>query len=137
MSKSGSRLFENVNGSIAPWISASSGISGIGFVFGIGNSYCRVELYIDRGKNSELENDKIFDLIYQKKQEIENNLGNSVLWERKEKVRYRSLRIDFEGNIYDINKWDHMISKMTDQMNNLEKVISPHLNELKKLVDNF
>lgn len=39
MSASKSNLFSNVSGSNAPWISASSGVRGVGFVFAVGKSF--------------------------------------------------------------------------------------------------
>ncbi len=137
MSVSDCNLFQNVSGSNAPWISASSGARGIGFVFAVGNSFCRVELYIDRGKNTILQNEKIFDFLETKKEFIEQKFGNQIFWERKESVRYRRLRIDLEGNILDTNKWGEMIDNMVLNMNLLEKAIDPHIDELKKLIDNF
>ena len=137
MSASKSNLFSNISGSNAPWISASSGVRGVGFVFAVGKSFCRVELYIDRGKDSISENEKIFDFLKTKKEAIEQNFETEIFWERKESTRYRRLRIDLDGNVLDSDRWNDMIANMTLHMNNLEDAIHPHLNEMKKLVDGF
>ena len=137
MSASKSNLFSNVSGSNAPWISASSGVRGVGFVFAVGKSFCRVELYIDRGKDSISENEEIFDFLKTKKEAIEQNVETEIFWERKESTRYRRLRIDLDGNVLDSDRWGDMIANMALHMNHLEDAINPHLNEMKKIVDGF
>ena len=103
----------------------------------MGKSFCRVELYIDRGKDSISENEEIFDFLKTKKEAIEQNFETEIFWERKESTRYRRLRIDLDGNVLDSDRWGDMIANMALHMNHLEDAINPHLNEMKKIVDGF
>lgn len=130
-------LFNNVTGSNAPWIGTSSGLRGVNYNFAVGYSFCRVELYIDRGKNSEDENIDIFNKLKESKVEIETMFGNQLIWEAKDSVRYRRLRYDFPGNLQDESLWNDMSVRMIKLMIKLEKSIKPKVNDLKILTQNF
>ena len=58
-------LFQNISPGTKDWIQAGSGVRGMSFNFVAGRTYCRVELYIDRGDNEE--NKFIYDQLYLKK----------------------------------------------------------------------
>lgn len=130
-------LFSNVTGSHASWIASSSGLRGVSYNFAIGYSFCRIELYIDRGKNSEQENIKIFEQLKVSKDEIEENLGNQLIWEAKDSVRYRRLRYEFSGNLQDESLWEDMISQMIELMVKLEKSVQSKINDLKSSAKDF
>ena len=46
-----------------------------------------VELYIDRGRDAEDENDLIFNSLYEHKDEIEGSFGDGLSWEPLEAKR--------------------------------------------------
>jgi hypothetical protein len=43
---------------------------------------CAAELYVDRGKDSDTENESIFDQLQAHKDEIEKGFGGPLSWER-------------------------------------------------------
>ena len=62
----------------------NAGIRGLTYCYTITKYYATVELYIDRGKESQEENENIFDRISLLKGDIEQTFGDSLEWERLE-----------------------------------------------------
>lgn len=48
---------------------------------------CRAELYIDRGKDAELENERIFDQLSSAKDQVNAVVPFQIAWERLEEKR--------------------------------------------------
>ena len=116
VNKSGSQYSDN-------WIGTPSQIKGANFNFAVLRSYCRVELYIDT-PSKEL-NTKIFELLINERNAIENSSATKYIWENKDNVRYTRIRLDMEGSIYQNELWDDMISRMVPAMISLENAIQP------------
>jgi hypothetical protein len=70
-----STLFQNVNPTKDPWLSAGSGMSGVGFNFAVTRNYARTEVYIARPVTEE--NKFVFDELYGLKETIESDFGES------------------------------------------------------------
>jgi len=81
------RLHETISPSQHNWIGAGAGKRGLGYNYSITQHEGKVELYIDRGKESEDENEKIFDEFIAHKEEIEKSFGEQLNWERLENKR--------------------------------------------------
>ena len=80
-----SELYRAVGPQSQSWLSAGSGIRGLGFNFGATANYARVELYIDRGDKSE--NEQFFDALLSRRETIEKAFGEPLVWERLEAKR--------------------------------------------------
>lgn len=92
----------------------------------------KVELYIDRGKESEDENKKIFDELYYHKDEIEETFGDKLNWQRLDnKKACRISKSITLGGYRDPEKWDDTIDAMIDSMIRLEKALSPTISKMK------
>jgi hypothetical protein len=90
-----------------------------------------VELYIDRGKGAEENNKQIFDTLYAKKEEIESNFGESLIWDYKEGRRGCRIRWTCsEAGLKDEDKWDYLQDKIIDAMTKLEKALKNHIEKL-------
>lgn len=88
-------------------------------------------LYINRGKDSDSENNKIFDTLVKAKEQIEEAFGESLEWERLEDQRF--WRIDkwlSLGGYRDKEKWSEIQDAMIDAMIRLEKAFRPHIDRL-------
>ncbi len=114
------------------WYSFSSGVSGItyGACFAQ-NKKARVEVYIDQG-NVEA-NKQLFDFLAMSRQDIEQDFGESLEWERLDDRRasrialYRPGSIeDEEDTLSEIRVW------MIEHLLKLKKVFSSRLRLYKK-----
>jgi len=63
-SKQKTNLHSNISPGTANWIGAGSGVRGLGFNYAVTYKFGQAELYIDRGKESDDENKRIFDELH-------------------------------------------------------------------------
>ncbi len=130
-----SKLKTNLHGNISPgtanWIGAGSGVRGLGYNYAITYKFGQAELYIDRGKDCEEENKRIFDELNSHRSEIENDFGNKLRWERLDDRRASriSKRIDYAG-LGDTDKWSKLQDDMIDAMIRLEGALKKHIKTL-------
>lgn len=123
-----SKLHASVSPSQYSWIGAGSGKSGISFNYSTRQHDAKVELYIDRGKDSEQENKLIFDFLAKHKEEIESAFVESLNWERLN--NRRASRISYlidAGGYRDEERWDEIYELMVDAMVRLEKSLKPFI----------
>lgn len=123
-----SNLFQNISPGIASWISAGSGVRGVAFNHVVTKTYGRAELYIDRGDKDE--NNFVFKELHSCKNEIEDAFGGDLVWEPLEERRACRIKVEVEGNVYEKDLWDGMISSMTDNMAKLEPALKDHLSSM-------
>jgi hypothetical protein len=131
-----SKAVNNLHSHITPgkysWIGTSSGTPGIGFNYTVLKDECGAEVYIDRGKGADEENEKIFDQLYANKTEIENAFGSPLKWERLESKRAcRIKHTNSEGGYRSPEeKWVDIQTNTIKAMDRLEKAFSPYLARL-------
>jgi Domain of unknown function (DUF4268) len=115
------------------WISASAGVRGLGFNYVVMQDECRVELYIDRGKDCDAENKQIFDELYASRQGIEKAFGGPLVWERLE--GRRACRISHTrqegGYRSEEEQWPQIQDKTIHEMDRLVKAMQTYLRQLK------
>ena len=129
--KTKTRLHAAITPGKYSWIGAGSGKSGITFNYVIWEHESGVELYIDRGKDSEVENKVIFDALLQDKEEIEKVFGGPLEWERLDNKRASRIRRSFDhGGYKDKDDWEKIIPEMTSAMVSLEKSLTPYIKKL-------
>lgn len=135
MNATSSQLYQNISPGKESWISAGSGVRGLGFNFVSTKDYARVELYIDRGDKDE--NKAIFDALQNEAQPIQTDFGGSLTWERLDTKRACRVKHQKEANIFDQEQWPEMIKFMVDAMLRLEAAFRPRLRGLiGKIVQN-
>jgi Domain of unknown function (DUF4268) len=78
-------------------IGTSSGIRGLNLNYVVTQDECAAELYIDRGKDSDEENNSIFQA---KQAAIEKTFGGPLTWERLEGKRACRIRFTQTGGGY-------------------------------------
>ena len=106
----------------------------MGFNFVAGKAYGRAELYIDRSDKEE--NKLIFDLLYAKKESIENAFGGALTWEQLEDRRACRIKCEMPGNIFDPDQWSTLIKFMTDAMVRMEKTFKEPLADINRQLQN-
>lgn len=131
-SKTKTNLHSNTSPGTWGWIGAGSGVRGLGFNYAITYKFGQAELYIDRGKDADEENKRIFDDLYSHREEIEKEFGDKLRWERLDDRRASriSKRIEFAG-LGDKDKWPKLQDEMIDAMIKLEKALKKYIKALK------
>ena len=119
--KTKTKLFSTISPGQASWLGTGAGKSGLAYNFAIRQHDSQVELYIDRGEESETENKRLFDDLHSKREEIEKLFGGKLNWERLDNRRASriSLRMDF-GGYRDEDKYSLIQEAMIDAMCRLE-----------------
>jgi hypothetical protein len=88
----------------------------------------RVSLYIDTGIKEQ--NKAIFDHIYQQRDEIEEEMDNTLSWERMDKKRASRIAIYNEGNINSgEDQLTELVNWAVDSMTSFEKAITTRANK--------
>jgi hypothetical protein len=123
-------LFVNVNPSKDNWISAGSGVSGVGLNFVISKNYARTEVYMS--KSSADENKYVFDKLCQQKDEIEKHTG-SLEWERLDDKKACRIKQELKNvSLYEKDDWDKMIDFMMESMLKMEVAFKNPLQKINR-----
>lgn len=116
--KNRSQLFSNISPSKDNWITAGSGLSGVGFNFVIGKSYARTEVYMSR--SGAEENKYIFDKLYQQREAIEEKTG-SLTWERLDTKKACRIKQELNNvSLYEKDDWEEMMNFIMSSMQKIE-----------------
>jgi hypothetical protein len=123
-----SQLYQNISPGKESWISAGSGVRGVGFNFGATQRYARAELYIDPGDKAD--NEALFDRLYADRAAIEGEVGEPLEWERLDNRRACRIKLETAADVFQRDQWPTMIAFMTDAMVRLERALAPRLKGL-------
>lgn len=133
-SKEKTKLFSNVSPSKESWISTGVGLTGLSLNYVVTYDWGAVELYIDKGKDSESINKERFDYLFSKKEVIEKELGEQLIWERLDNKRASRIRKKFDGvGLRDEERWDDLQHKMIDFMIRFEGTLKKYIPELRRI----
>ncbi|HEV8016078.1 MAG TPA: DUF4268 domain-containing protein [Stellaceae bacterium] len=113
-------------------IGTSSGVRGLNLNYVVLQTECGVELYIDRGKDSVLENKSIFDQLSLHKEAIEKEFGAPLVWDKLENGRASGIRYTLPDGGYRSpeDQWEKIQERQVDAMNRFEKALRPYLKQL-------
>jgi len=126
------KLHSAISPSEHNWISASAGRRGLVLSYVIREHEADVELYIDRGKDTNDENEGVFDALLSGKDAIEQAFGAPLEWQRLEGRRACRIKSEIElGGCRDEAKWPAIQNAMIDAMIRLENALRPHIDALK------
>ncbi len=125
----------NLHSHITPgtysWIGTSSGVRGLNLNYVITQDQSSAELYIDRGRDSQDENKRIFDQLIAHREQIDQVIGEEVTWERLDEKRACRIKITNKGGYRSPEiDWDAIQDNMVRAMNALNQAISPYLRAL-------
>ena len=89
-------------------------------------------MYIDRGRDTDSENEEILNRLKESKAEIEAAFGESLEWQRLEGQRSCRIgrRFSLGGYRDDEEEWSEIQDAMIDGMIQLEKALRPHIDKL-------
>ena len=123
-----SSLFRSISPGVKNWLGIGSGSRGVSFNFVVKRDAARVDAYIDTG-NGDL-NQVLFDELHLKANEIEQQFGGPLIWERLEGKRACRIKAEQDGNIFDRDRWPAMIDYMVDAMVRLDRTFRPRIADL-------
>jgi len=124
-------LHANIKPGRYSWIGTGAGKSGLNYNYVLRKNEVIVELYIDKGKGKENANIEIYNQLHAKKDIIDEEFKEELLWDRLEGKR--ACRISWRFNEYGLNdegNWDELQEKLIDAMIRLEKALRNHITSL-------
>jgi hypothetical protein len=126
-----SDLYSTVSPSINSWIATGAGKSGLRFKCSINQHDAEIQLSIDKGKDLQDINIKYFNKLKANKGKIEKEFGQKLRWD--ELPNNRKCKISKKINIggyKDTEKWDTVQEEMIKKINQLEKSLRSHIDNL-------
>ena len=125
-------LHANTSASQSNYVMTGAGRSGLNFRYVIQQHTSEIDLYIDRGREADNENEEIFDTLDNAKEEIEEVFGESLEWQRLEGKRACRIgkRFSLGGYRDDEEEWSEIQDAMIDGMIRLEAALRPHIDRL-------
>ena len=130
--KKRTQLHANISPSVYHWIGAGSGMRGLGFNYVITFKFGQIDLYIDRGKEADEENKRIYDTLFSERAEIEKDFGGKLKWERLDDRRASRISTRFEyAGLANKDQWDRLQDDMIDAMIRFERALKKHINSLR------
>ncbi|MFC2027182.1 DUF4268 domain-containing protein [Chloroflexota bacterium] len=125
------KLHAQISPTPRAYIGTGAGKSGMIFGYGITQHEGQVELYIDRGKESDKENMGIFEELQSHKAQIEETFGEPLDWQRLEGKRACRIAKKIQvGGYRDNDKWPEIHEAMIDAMQRFEKSFRPFIKKL-------
>lgn len=127
------KLFNSISPTQYNWIGASSGIRGISYTYWITKEGVSLKIYIDRGKDSDEENNKLFNELLKNKEIIEKEFGESLDWEKLDQYRACVIKKDYYSGGWrtDKGKWEQIQEEAIEGMIRLEKSTKEFIAKLK------
>ena len=126
------KLHANITPGQYSWLGTGSGKRGLSYNYGVRKHEASVELYIDRGKDAEEENEKIFDKLHANKDAVEKTFGGPLDWMRLEGKRACRIAAFYStGGYRDENKWPAVHEEIVKAMIRFEAALRPYVKKLK------
>ena len=124
------KLHTEIKPSKASWLGMGAGRGGLGYNYVILIDKARIELYIDTG-NAEA-NQKIFEELLSRKDEIEKVFGEPLDWQALERRRACRIAYHMPGvGLKDEEAWPELQDRMIDAMIRFEKAFRPWIKRLR------
>lgn len=113
---------------IGGWLGGKTVRRGINLNLAIRRDGCQAEFYIDRGRDSNLENKAIFDHLMAHRAEIEERFGSKLLWQRLDEARACRIAAPCAGGwLSPKSEWDAIQRALLDASERLYAAASPFL----------
>lgn len=126
------KLHSHISPGYHSYLGTSSGVRGLNLNYVVNQDASASELYIDRGKDTEEENQAIFDQLYAHKDEIEQQVGLPINWHKLEGKRACRIKISMPGGYRSPEEeWEGIHTKLIDAMDKLNEALKPKLKQLK------
>ena len=130
--KERSPLHANISPSQYSYVQTGTGRRGLTLRYITQQHTSDIDLYIDRGTDSDSENEEIFDRLRQSQAEIEEVFGEPLEWQGLEGKRACRIvkRFSLGGYQDEEERWPEIQDPMIDGMIRLEAALKPHIDRL-------
>lgn len=126
-------IYQNVSVTKDNWIVGASGHSGITFNSVILLEGARAEIYI--GRSSKEENKKIFQSLYEQKDELEAEFGTQLKWNKYENKTSSKISISLDDvSLADKRDWPQIIDFLAKNIATFIKVFKTPLDKAYKSI---
>jgi len=130
--KTKTKLHANISPNKYSWLGTSAGKRGLGLNYSVTKTDSKIELYIDRGKDSDEENKAIFNSFYKTKDQIEKIFDGHLEWQSLEGKRACRIMKQIKGGYQSSEeKWLEIHKRMVDRMIQLDEALKPYIQRLK------
>lgn len=126
-------LFANIKPGVGSWLSIGVGLSGMQLNYIIRSDAGGLEVYIDKGKESDDINKARFDYLFERKDEIESSVGETLEWSRNDEKRASAIRWKYPIGLNEIERHEELQDHMIDFMIKFEKELKKHISALRKI----
>ena len=95
----------------------------------------RVEVYIDTRDSTTTK--RIFDYLFDRKQQIEENVGDALEWDRLDNRKGSRISLYFPSNmrIGEEERWPEVQQWFVEALGKVRETFDPHLSECKAMLD--
>jgi hypothetical protein len=124
-------ITQNLSPARSSWLQVALGVSGIGLHLVVTTKYARCEVYINRGSTDN--NKRAFDQLFAHKREIEDELGEPLIWERMDNKVTSRIKLQKDGlNLYDEEDHAEMITFLNETMMKMYPVFKKYVEKLER-----
>ena len=122
-------LFTNHSPSKDNWIGKGIGMSGVSLNLVASSTYCRSEIFINKG-DQEL-NKEMFDFLFRMKDEIEHAFGNKLIWDRMDDNVTSRIKAQMNGvSYFNESDWNKMNDFLIDVSVKMKKAFDKPVKKL-------
>lgn len=125
-----SPICKNLSPVTEAWIGSSMGMGGVGLNLVISKKYARVEIYINRGEKKE--NKRVFDLLFDMKNEIEKKMREKLDWQRMDENVTCRIALEQKGvNVFNEDDWPKMNKFMIEEFLKMHEIFKEALKKIR------
>lgn len=125
------QLTQNLSPAKESWLPVALGMGGVSLNLVVSGKYARSEIFINRGRGDSEINKKTFDELIAYKQEIENELGEPLVWERMDDKVTSRIKLQKDGlNLYNEEDHSEMIDFLINSMMKMHVVFKKYVGNL-------
>jgi hypothetical protein len=126
-------LFQNISPSRDNWLAVTTGVPGLYYYITIRMDSATLKVVAGIPKNREA-NKKLFDYLYERKDEIEETFGNELNWRRTDNLISSRIEYDIEScKLRDESTWKRGYILIADTLIKLDAAFRPHFAEMRKM----
>lgn len=123
-------LYSNVSASRDHWLNAGSGLGGVMYTMIFNRDEVRVDFTIARA--SKEQNKRLFDVLIQRRSEIEGVFGAALEWRRNDEKKVSTVAFGKPFSGHEREHWPEMIEWLVNHLQKMHAAFSPHIPLLRK-----